>query len=264
MTTLIVFSHPNHELAIYGLLQRLRPHLLYLTDGGERERVAQTRRGLESIGLLSHACFLNHTEKSFYDALLARDSKFYQGVADEVRASIQALRPERVICDAIEFYNPVHDMSLPIVRAALHGSEDIPVFEAPLVYQRPVEGESYEVQRMPVSRRNAQVEFQLSEQELARKVWARDKIYTALLDQMGPVISDLPRAHVAREFMAPARLSVPEPGADVVLRYERRAQILAERGEIEQKITYRHHYLPVASSLLKPTVAGVAAPSSVE
>lgn len=263
LTTLIVFSHPNHELAIYGLLQRLRPHLIYLTDGEGGARLAQTRRGLESIGLFGRARFLGHTEASFYGALLARDSEFYQGVADEVRVSVQALRPDRILCDAVEFYNPLHDMALPVVRAALHGPADARVFEVPLVYQRRAEGESYEVQRLPSSRRDAQVEFHLSEQELERKVWARDQIYTVLLDQMGPLISGLPHAHLAREFAAPARLSVPEPADDVALRYERRAQVLAERGEIEQKITYREHYLPVASSLLKNPAASRCNPVEV-
>jgi hypothetical protein len=247
---LVVFSHPNHELAIFGLLQRLKPHLVYLTDGGEGDRLAQTREGLEGIGLLDHARFLNHSEKSFYDGLLDRNSEFFEGVADQVRKSVQALRPERVLCDAIEFYNPVHDLSLPIVRAALRGSLDTLVFEVPLIYQRPEESESYVVQRMPSAQRDAQVEFRLSEQELDAKIQARDLIYAGLTDQLGPVISELPRAHLAVEFLTPGRLRAPEPGTDVVLRYEHRAQILSQRGEIERKITYRGHYLPVASSLL--------------
>ena len=252
MTTLIVFSHPNHELAIFGLLQRLRPHLLFLTDGGGGERLAQTRRGLESVGLLGQARFLDRTEKSFYDALLARDSEFYERVACAVRASVRAHRPDQIFCDAIEFYNPVHDISLPVVRAALRGAVSTPVFEVPLIYQRPGEGEAYEVQRAWAAPNGRPVRYQLSEQELAAKVRARDRIYTSLTDQMGPLVSELPGAHLALEFVAPARSSVPEPGPGVVLRYEWRARMLAERGEIEQTITYRRHYLPVASSLLGP------------
>lgn len=251
MSIVIVFSHPNHELAIFGLLQRLRPFLVYLTDGGGTDRVAQTRQGLKSIGLLGNALFLNHTEKSFYDSLLACDSEFYEEIAEEVRASFQTIRPERILCDAIEFYNPVHDVSLPVVRAALRGYTDTPVFEVPLVYQRPVEGGSYEIQRMPASRRTGQIALRLSEEELDTKIRARDQIYTILANQMGPVICDLPRAHLGLEFMAPARTAAPEPGPDVTLRYEKRAQILAERGEIEHRITYRQHYLPVASSLMR-------------
>jgi hypothetical protein len=250
-TTLVVFSHPNHELAVYGLLQRLRPHLVYLTDGGGGERVAQTRRGLESVGLHARARFLDHTESSFYEALLARDRDFYGAVAEEVRDSFRAHAPARVLCDAVEFYNPLHDMALPVARAALGASADARLFEVPLVYQRPAEGESYEVQRVPASRRGEQFEFRLSERELERKVWARDEVYTALAEQMGPLITELPRAHLAREVVARARTSVPQPAPDVLLRYERRARLLAERGEVERQIAYKEHYLPVASSLVK-------------
>jgi len=161
-TKLVVLSHPNHELAIFGFLQRFRPHLVYLTDGGGQPRVEETRRGLESIGLLEHAHFLGHPEKSFYDALLARDSALYEEVASQVCTCFQALKPEQVFCDAIEFYNPVHDISLPIVRAALDGQVGASVFEVPLVYQKAGEGESYVVQRMPGSRRGEQIEIQLS------------------------------------------------------------------------------------------------------
>ena len=250
MSIIIVFSHPNHELAIFGLLQRLRPFIVYLTDGGGENRQAQTRQGLKSIGLLANALFLNHTEKSFYDSLLACDSEFFATVAEEVRASFQMIRPERIFCDAIEFYNPVHDLSLPLVRAAIRECANTPVLEVPLIYQRPGEGESYEIQRMPASRRSEQIALQLSEKEVDKKIMARDEIYSILTDQMGPVLLELPREHVGLECVAPARSGVPEPGRDVTLRYERRAQILAERGEIEHRITYEQHYLPVASSLL--------------
>ena len=49
--SLVVFSHLNHELAIFGLVQRLRPNLIYLTDGGGKDRIGQTKAGLEQIGL---------------------------------------------------------------------------------------------------------------------------------------------------------------------------------------------------------------------
>lgn len=92
---LAVFSHPNHELAAFGLVQRLRPHLLYLTDGGGAARVAETRRGLESIGMAEHARFLDHSEGSFYAALLARDATFFRQIADAVRSEIEAVQAEQ-------------------------------------------------------------------------------------------------------------------------------------------------------------------------
>lgn len=249
--TVAVFSHPNHELAIFGLLQRLRPQLVYLTDGGGPDRIRETRRGLESIGLAEHAHFLDYSEQSFYEALLAGDLGLYDEVADRVRRRFHEIEPRQVFCDAVEFYNPLHDMSLPIVSAALNGRLAAAVFEVPLVYQTAAEGEAYEVQRMPPSRRAGQFEVRLLERELTAKQRARDRGYSLLQEQIGPLLSTLSDAHLAREVVAPAPPSLPTPGPDCVLRYEWRAQRLLERGEIERAITYAEHYLPVASSLFR-------------
>lgn len=102
---------------------------------------------------------------------------------------------------------------------------------------------------MSVPRRGEQIELRLSQPELAAKLRARDQIYTILLDQMGALLSAVPPAHFAVEVVAPACASLPEPRAESVLRYERRAQMLLERGEIARKISYAGHYLPMAAAL---------------
>jgi hypothetical protein len=248
--TTVVFSHPNHELAIFGMLQSLRPALLYLTDGGGERRVDETRRGLERIGLGGRARFLGHPERSFYDALLERDSGFFARVVAEVREVLDETRPSQVLCDAVEFYNPVHDLSLPIVRAALREAPDTAIFEVPLVHQRAAECEAYRVQRPAEAARRRRVEWPISSQELEAKLEARDRIYTMLMAQMGPLLSGIPPEDLALEVVTEAEPALPEPGGDRVLRYERRAQLLLERREIERAITYAGHYLPVATSLL--------------
>jgi hypothetical protein len=247
---LVVFSHPNHELAVFGLLQRLKPNIIYLTDGGGRQRVEETKAGLGRIGLLDQATFLNHSEESFYQALIARDHAFFDEVKTELGALLETLEPGRIFCDAVEFYNPVHDLSLPIVRAAIPSADDVSLFEVPLVYQKKTESEEYEVQRLPLSRRDEQAELQLTAEELDHKVHARDFIYSSLAKQMGPLLSELPRGHTALEVVTPAALGVPEPREDQTLRYEWRAELLRTRGEITTAITYANHYLPVASELL--------------
>jgi hypothetical protein len=247
--TALVFSHPNHELAIFGMVQALRPTLVFLTDGGSGERVDQTRRGLDTIGLCDHARFLAYSEQSFYEALLDGDAGFYAGVAARVREVLRDLRPKRVLCDAVEFYNPVHDMSLPVVRAALSGDRETPVFEVPLVHQTPSESETYRIQRTPDGGGGEHLEWRLSPSQLQAKIDARDAIYTILTEQMGALILDLPREHLAVEVVTPAATSLPESDGRRSLRYERRARLLLEKGEIDRAITYRDHYLPVASSL---------------
>ena len=90
MPPTMVFSHPNHEVAVLGTISRLRPHIIYLTNGGADARVAETRRALQSYKPAS-VHYLNHSEQSFYDALLRRTSAFYRAIASEIRALIGSL-----------------------------------------------------------------------------------------------------------------------------------------------------------------------------
>jgi hypothetical protein len=124
------------------------------------------------------------------------------------------------------------------------------VFEVPLVYQKKMKSEEYEVQRLPQSRQKEKIELRLTEAELDQKVHARDFIYSILAAQMGTLLSELPRTHTGVEVVTPACFSVPEPRPDQTLRYEWRAELLRNRGEINTPITYANHYLPVATELL--------------
>lgn len=245
----LIFSHPNHELAVCGLIQRLRPHLIFLTDGGSAKRVAQTEEGLERIGLRDRAQFLDYPEASFYHALLDGDVSLFREVAHRVREKLDHVGPEQVLCDAVEFYNPVHDLSLPIVLTALAETEGVAVFEVPLLYQIPGDSERYAVQRLPASRAAGGLVLQLTEAELNAKLAARDEVYSLLREQLGPVLGLLPDAHFAREEMAAASPTLPVPDDERVLRYEWRGKLHQQSGAVDRVITYAEHYLPAAASL---------------
>ena len=62
----MVFSHPNHEVAVLGSIRRWRPHMVFLTDGGRAERVAQTRAGLAEYAPRSMT-FLDYSEQELYE-----------------------------------------------------------------------------------------------------------------------------------------------------------------------------------------------------
>lgn len=244
--TTVVFSHPNHELASFGLLQRVRPSLIFLTDGGGKHRVNETRKGLESIGLLDKAFFLNHTEESFYEALLRMDYGFFFKVASEVRDTLEVLESEQVLCDAIEFYNPVHDMTLPILSSALNGSWD-GVFEIPLIYQKDGPKEEYGVQTVPDSKTD-KLEFELTEEESLSKKNALQNIYTILRDTLGTILLASPAA-LKKETIFPASTPLRWPTEGYSLRYNRRAAELKSAGKVRDKITHEVHFTTVVSHL---------------
>lgn len=243
--TLAVFSHPNHELAVLGLLRRLQPHVVFLTDGGGQRRVDETKRGLESIDLLQKATFLNHSERSFYEGLLRKDSAFFSTVAFEVQRVHDRVGADQVICDAVEYYNPVHDMTLPIV-AHSKGEDWSDVFEIPLIFQKSGGGEKYEVQSAPSSNHEA-IAIILTEQERASKLRGLNEIYGILRETLGALLLGAKHA-LEREVLIPAADPLRTPPADVEVRYERRAKELKSAGKVEDEIR-RSHYVETVAGL---------------
>ena len=242
---LVVFSHPNHELAAFGILQRLKPNIIFLTDGGGEKRIGETKKGLASIGLADRAIFLNHTEQSFYDALLRSSYGFFMDVALEVKQIAKRLEPEVVFCDAVEFYNPVHDMTLPILSYAFDSIWDN-MFEIPLIYEKP--GGGFAVQTVPDAHTD-KIEFKLTEAESASKKNALNDTYTILRDTLGAVLLSCPGA-LQKETIFPASSPLRWPGTEYVLRYDQRAAELKQTGKIEQTITHGVHFCTVVANLI--------------
>jgi LmbE family N-acetylglucosaminyl deacetylase len=245
---LFVFSHPNHEIAVFGLIQRLRPRLLYLTDGGPPERVAATEQGLDRVGLLDGAIFLNRRESALYQALVDRDLPFWQGLAAEVAAVIAEAKPDRVAADAVEYYNPVHDMCLPVVMAAAEMSgSPAQIYEVPLIRQRSADG-GFSLQSPLGEDREA---ILLSDAEWATKWGTWTEVHGGQLYSLGELINAAGRPGLEREAMHRARSPLRRPQSAECLRYEVRGKLLAERGEVTQTITLDGHVHPVTRALLE-------------
>jgi hypothetical protein len=245
--TLMILSHPNHELPILGLIRRLSPTIIFLTDGGGQDRVGQSRKGLKDN--LGDAIFLDYPEREFYRALLAGNSDYFLGVAKDVARSA-VFAPERVFCDAVEFYNPVHDISLPVTISALSmlGLNQAPIFEVPLIRQVSPRPESYEVQRACPGMRGGEIRWRVGDTQTAEKVGAWYETYTILSSTMAPVVPNpAVTASIESVYVCGSPMRDPEVGQ---LRYERRGALLKELGDVEQVITREHHYLPAIEPLL--------------
>jgi len=249
---LVMTGHPNHELAIFGFVRRTRPHLLFLTDGGGAERVEESRRALDAAGLADRATFLNWPEQALYDALLDRDIATLRKLADVVREHLLAIAPRQVICESIELYNPLHDITLPIVRAAATGLSDIDILEFPLIAQEPSTGEHYRVQRFPRDREMFSIT--LDSAELDAKLHARDLQYPTLRRSMAGVLDGVSRDSAGTEVFGRAMERIPVPDLDHALRYEWRGRLLQERGDVETVITFADHFVPLTAALANPAL----------
>lgn len=244
--TVAVFSHPNHEIAILSLLKKVRPFIIFLTDGGGKAREDETRKGLRSIGLEENAVFLSHPEQAFYEGLLQVNTDYFHHVARQVRMLLKGTKPEQILCDAVEFYNPVLDLTLAIVGSA----DDAPwvgTYEVPLLYQKPEGKDSYGVQTVPAGR--PCITYGLSPEETELKVSALRDTYTILQKTLGPLLLSSPEALKTETiFPASTPLRWPDPGR--LLRYEQRAAALKAEGKVKSEITHSFHFLPIVSELL--------------
>lgn len=247
MTAVMVFSHPNHEVALLGTIARLRPHLVFLTDGGGPVREEQSRRGLSDYVAPETVHFLGHSEQTLYDALLDGDTAFYGSLAGQVASILGPLAPEAVYCDMVEFYNPVHDMALPVVRAAL-GDRAAAVFEVPLIWQK--DDGAFEMQRAPDGVPAAW--NSLTAEETARKAATlRGGTYGMLFAQLGAEILAAIPTHAAREQVVPARTALPSPAAGQQVRYDARGRAALAAGRVARAIGYREHYVPLYRALCR-------------
>ena len=245
---LLVTGHPNHELAILGFVQRLRPHILFLTDGGGAARSAESRAALAGLGLAEHARFLDVPEGVLYRALVDGDQSVLSELAAAVRREVQRVGARQVLCESVEFYNPLHDLTLPLVRAATRGMKGVEVLEFPLIAERLEAPGTYRVQRPPASRSADVISFRLTKEEVRWKLRAARESYPSLRAQMGPVLDGVEVEHAALECFLPA-LPPPPPGPGHVLRYEARGRLLAREGHVSRVITWRDHFLPAVEFL---------------
>ncbi len=201
--------------------------------------------------MIDRVQYLGFSESSFYDALLERDYEFFYRIARAVQGKIERIQPKQIFCDAVEFYNPVHDVTLPMVKRAARARPQAKLFEIPLVYQLPGPSAQYAVQRVPPALQERRLAYQLLEEELKKKIRARDEIYLNLREQLGPDFLGLPDEHLQREEIAVAGDPLASPASSGrEMRYERRAKALQKEGAIKEVITYADHFRPVAESLI--------------
>src|SRR5688572_22331775 len=118
---LLFVAHPGHELLIHGWLSRVKPLVCVLTDGSGhsgQSRLHYTEELLRATGAPAGGIFGRFTDRGIYAAIRGRDFSPIAALADELAADLIRRRIEVVVADAMEGYNPAHDLCRLIVGAA--------------------------------------------------------------------------------------------------------------------------------------------------
>src|ERR1700720_5053233 len=118
----LVIAHPGHELRIHHWLERVKPRGFVLTGGAgpsNRSRLGQTTALLGAVGALRGSIFGHFTDRELYRAILALDADAFVVLAQELAAALDHAGIDYVVGDAVEGFNPGHDICRLIINAAV-------------------------------------------------------------------------------------------------------------------------------------------------
>lgn len=118
----LVLAHPGHELLVHGWLERARPVVFVLTDGSGRtgrSRLASTTGVLRRAGARPGAVYGHWSDAALYAVILEGVVQDLYRLVDALAEQLVGLDIDFVVGDALEGYNPCHDLARYVVNAAV-------------------------------------------------------------------------------------------------------------------------------------------------
>jgi hypothetical protein len=120
--TILVIAHPGHELRIFRWMETTRPVVSILSDGSGGDQTSRTAYSTASIRAAKAECgpvFGRFSDKHWYSAMLAKDSTPFLEVVDDIVMSVRGETIATVVSDAVDGYNPLHDLTEAIGAAVV-------------------------------------------------------------------------------------------------------------------------------------------------
>ena len=118
----LIISHPGHELRVHHWMETSKPLVLVLTDGSgsvNRPRLSSTITVLKNTGARSAGVFGRFSDNEMYEALIRKNMPLLCGLLHEVVSILEQEQITLVVGDALEYYNPSHDLCRYITGAAV-------------------------------------------------------------------------------------------------------------------------------------------------
>ena len=241
-------AHPGHELRVYGWLERERPEVFVLTDGsgstGE-SRVSSTAETLRRAGARQGSVFGRFSDRELYEVILEGQVEVLTGLARELADAFSERRVERVAADAIEGFNPSHDICRLVTDTAValarrRTGRAIDSYDF-LLEGRPDAG--------PVNGSSGVLRLELEDGALDRKL-AAARAYPEMADEVERALAGHGTEAFRTECLRPAD---PEADVEALIAdppyYERYGERQVAAGRYPRVLRFREHFLPLARAL---------------
>jgi hypothetical protein len=242
----LVIAHPGHELRIYGWLEREQPDVFILTDGsghGGVSRVPSSARVLDRAGARPGSIFGRFSDRELYRLLLAGEVEVFARLALELAGALAELGVAQVASDALEGYNPSHDLCRVVTDAAA-AIASRRIGQPIAVYDFPLEAPP---DHCPEPLRSVRIELQ--GHDLERKLEAA-RSYPEMAFEVERNLGTHGAGAFALEYLRPVEADTDlESLFSEPPYYERYGERQVAEGHYESVLRFREHFLPVARAL---------------
>lgn len=249
----LIVAHPGHELRIVGWVKRMRPVVVALTDGSGhigQPRLEISRRFLQEAGATPCRLYGMSSDREIYSKILEHDHVFFLGLAESIANLLIDQGIEFVAGDAIEGYNPSHDLCRLIIDRAVHLASNelgqvIKNYAFPLVGHPSFEG-------MPEN----SIMIELSTDELALKLSGAhryaENVGGVLVSEIAVSVTNYGEDAFGKEVFRIQNSSVALDNFEQERPYyELYGEQQVKAGFYLQAIKYREHIAPIARVLLQ-------------
>lgn len=239
----LIIAHPGHELRVFNWLVLARPSVFVLTDGSGRSgrsRLHQTTQILNQTGACPGSIYGRFSDREVYSAILQQDIERFVRMAAELSAALQTEQIDYVVSDAVEGYNPAHDICHLIASAAVEHLRKLgrclKSFEVLLT------------SRNGHSLVNGQdmISIEVNPEVLSQKLQAAAN-YSELAFDLAQILQQEGIDALRKESMRgmkPFGVAPDDPPF-----YETYGQKQVEHGYYQEVIRYREHILPIVEAL---------------
>lgn len=243
-TTALVVAHPGHELRVYHWIEKHHPLYCCLTDGSGGEatsRLPSTTRLLQTVGASIGPIYGRYPDTEVYRLLLDGRVDVFVTLVEELAAALAAANVECVAGDAVEGFNPAHD----ICRLIVNGAVEILRRRS----GRAVRNYEFLLDGPPDVNDPGSLVVRLDEAALERKI-AAARDYTEMRDEVDAALGRYGRQAFATECLRPAAVTSPTFRFEQELPdYERYGEQRVKQGRYAEIIRYRDHVRPVAMAI---------------
>ena len=246
--TCLIIGHPGHELRIYGWLEREKPIVSVITDGsgnaGE-SRLSSTTTVLKNSGCEIGTVYGEFSDKEIYSVIINKDYSKLLSVVDRLANQLETEEIESVVGDAVEGYNPTHDVCRLLINSAVEVANK----------SRKVPLKNYDILLIGLPNScdpelsSRAIWIDLDEQAFERKLKAAHS-YPELLFEVETAIEKFGKEAFKMECLRPVETPLQFGILDKVPPfYETYGEKKVAEGVYKEVLRYKDHMLPLVSVL---------------